>query len=134
MVLEQSDRVQAVVNEATSALLDWLAQGWILSDMPWNVDRARVQVHRDWYGPYWLVTFAVDDAPWFGDVITVEVEDQGRGDFRADVDGLAFVREHIECLHATGHVPKGHWRLRRQIAGNADGQAHHGDVAAASRL
>ena len=32
--------------------MEWLAQGWIIAKGSWNADKARVEVARDWYGPF----------------------------------------------------------------------------------
>ena len=106
---EYNDLVRQVVTEATAAFLEWLSEGWIASPGEWNVDKAQIQVNRDWYGPYWVVTFTVDGPPWWGDSITVEVEELPQQRFQTNIDPAWFARENISCRHREDGVPEGHW-------------------------
>ncbi len=110
----QDHLVQKAISEATSALMEWLAQGWITAEGSWNADKARVEVARDWYGPFWLVTFTVSEAPWFGDAITVEVEELPGHRFQTCVDSGQFAGENISCCHFEDGLPEGHWRVNPQ--------------------
>jgi hypothetical protein len=107
----QSEAVQELVTQATSALLQWLDEGWIETDAEWNVDRARIAVNRDWYAPYWIVTFIIDDAPWWGDSISVEVEELPHQGFQIHIDSDRFALENISCWHREEGFPEGHWRV-----------------------
>lgn len=106
-----------VISEANSALLQWLEEGWIETQGAWNIHKARVAVHRDWYSPSWTVTFTVEDAPWFGDSIQVEVEELAKGSLWVVLDGPGFVDENIVCQHDSSRLPEGHWirRSRHQL-------------------
>ncbi|MGQ9655790.1 MAG: hypothetical protein ACUVXD_17150, partial [Thermodesulfobacteriota bacterium] len=58
----------------------------LLQEIPYlqeALERAHVQVNRDWYGPYWSVRFTVEDPPWFGDSVVVEVEELAQGGVQA---------------------------------------------------
>lgn len=116
---QEPERAQELVSLALAALLEWLSEKWILA--PGGkaaLERARVEVFRDWYGPYWSVRFAMEDAPWFGDSVTLEMEELAPGDFRALIpEPQSFHRRNIECIHA-GCEPQGHWRVNPAPAPN----------------
>lgn len=101
-----------VISEASSALLAWLDEGWIETQGEWNIHKARIALNRDWYCPCWTVTFTVEDPPWFGDTIQVEVEELARGSFWVVLDGPGFVEENIVCQHEGSRLPEGHWVTR----------------------
>ncbi|MGQ9653190.1 MAG: hypothetical protein ACUVXD_03905 [Thermodesulfobacteriota bacterium] len=98
-----------VISEASSALLAWLDEGWIETQGEWNIHKARIALNRDWYSPCWTVTFTVEDPPWFGDTIQVEVEELAGGSFWVVLDGPGFVEENIVCQHEGSRLPEGHW-------------------------
>jgi len=110
---QEPDGLQELVTQATSALLEWLSENWILAPGgKASLERARVEVFKDWYGPYWSVRFTMEGAPWFGDSVTLEMEELSPGDFRALItEPQFFSRRNIECLHRGGFVPQGHWRV-----------------------
>lgn len=110
---QRAELVHLVVAEATSALLGWLQENWILaSGADGALERAHVQVSRDWYGPYWSVRFTMEDPPWFGDSVVVEVEELGQGGVQAVlVEPMAFHLRNIDCSHSPGQMPQGHWRV-----------------------
>lgn len=124
---QEPHKVQDLVTRASSALLDWLSENWILA--PGGkaaLERARVEVFKDWYGPRWSVCFTMEDAPWFGDSVTLEMEELAPGDFRALLtEPQSFHRKNIECLHR-GFKPQGHWSVnpapspRLQVVREAD--------------
>ena len=103
------DLVHDLTTAATAAFLDWLSEGWIVAQGEWNVHKARVEVMQDWYTPCWIVTFTIDHPPWFGDSISVEVEEIGNQRFAANIDGMNFAKESIFCCHQAEDVPEGHW-------------------------
>lgn len=106
------ERVQELVSQATSSLLEWLSENWILAPGGGDaLERARVEVFRDWYGPYWNIRFTMEDPPWFGDAVTLEAEEIAPGDFRVIMtEPQSFHRKNIECFHGEC-VPQGHWRV-----------------------
>lgn len=108
----EPERVHNLVTQAISSLLEWLSENWILAPGGREaVHRARVEVFKDWYGPYWSVNLTMEDAPWFGDSITIEVEELVSGDFRAFItEPQLFHRRNIQCLHGR-YAPQGHWRV-----------------------
>jgi hypothetical protein len=104
-----SDLPQQVIAEAAAALLEWLNEGWVAAPVEWNLDRSRIDVQRDWYSPCWIVTFTIDEPPWFGDSICVEVQEMGNNRFDARIDDPTFAEEHIICHHCAGDLPAEHW-------------------------
>ena len=109
---ENGELIQEAITTATAALLEWLDDGWITAENDWNVDKARVDATRDWYAPYLNVTFTIDEPPWFGDSIGVEVEELGSNHLEANIDGVSFAENHIFCCHQQESIPEGHWRRK----------------------
>lgn len=101
--------IQEVISEATSALLEWLDEGWITTTGEWNVEKAQVNLSRDWYAPCWIVTFTIDAPPWFGDSVSIEVEELGYNQVQANIDRLCFADDSITCGHKEDVIPEGHW-------------------------
>ncbi len=111
------ETARRVISEATSALLEWLAEGWIRTRGQWNIHKAHVTIHRDWYSPSWTVTFTVEDPPWFGDSIQVEVEESAWDSLSVVLDGPGFVEDNIVCQHQGSSLPEGHWVRRDRHQG-----------------
>lgn len=109
---QEPETVQELVSQATSAFLEWLSEEWILAPGgKGEVERARVEVFRDWYGPHWSVRFSMEGPPWFGDSVTLEMEEIAPGEFQALITEPQFFHlRNIECVHS-GCAPQGHWRL-----------------------
>ncbi|MGQ9860209.1 MAG: hypothetical protein ACUVS3_16215 [Thermodesulfobacteriota bacterium] len=110
---QNAELIHQVVAEATSALQDWLREDWILAPGAQEaLERAHVQVNRDWYGPYWSVRFTMEDPPWFGDSVVVEVEELAQGGVQATfTEPTCFHTRNIDCPHAPGERPHGHWKV-----------------------
>jgi|GEM_PF-3421713 hypothetical protein len=119
--MEPQDLLQAAVSEAATFLLQWLEGGWIHAPHPWRLEEARVEVHRDWYSPCWIVTFTILTPPWFGDSIKVEVETEQDGSFWVPPSGPEFARENILCIHRDGILPAGHWSWGRGARDHDEG-------------
>ncbi len=109
---QEPDRVQELVTQATSAFLEWLSENWILAPGGKSaLELARVEVFKDWYGSCWNVRFTMEDAPWFGDSVTLDMEEIAPGEFRALItEPQFFYRTNIQCVHGA-HAPQGHWRV-----------------------
>lgn len=109
----RADLVQEIIAEATGALVDWLREEWISAQGGVaSLQKAQIEVTKDWYGPFWSVRFTVDGPPWFGDSITIEVEEIGPGAFRSVIgDPSKFHNTNIECDHPPGAEPKDHWKV-----------------------
>jgi len=112
-VADGTERVTSIVAEAVLAIGEWLYEGWIEAPRGLEaLERARVNVIRDWYGPHWIVRLTMDEPPWFGDSIVVEVEELEGGRFQCTIPrAWDFHRTNIECCHRKGHIPSGHWSL-----------------------
>jgi hypothetical protein len=108
-----AERVTSIVAEAVLAVGEWLHEGWIEAPRGLEaLEGAKVDVIRDWYGPHWIVRLTMDDPPWFGDSIVVEVEELEGGRFQCTIPCPSdFHRTNIECCHRQGKTPPGHWSL-----------------------
>ena len=106
---DYNDLIQEVLAGAIAMLLEWLEAGRIRPAGPWHVDKAHIEVSRDWYAPIWAVTFTIDEPPWFGDsvVLHLEVFLNVSG---AAVERVEFVNCEIVCQHTTNEMPVGHWQ------------------------
>jgi hypothetical protein len=111
IAFQQDDLMRQVLSHATAAFMEWLSEGWIAAETDWRVDRSRIQLARDWYGPYWVVTFTMEHPPWFGDSVTVEVEELPEQRFRTSIDSPRFAGENIACSHKEEGFPEGHWEV-----------------------
>ena len=109
---QQADIAREIISQATSALLEYLSEQWILAPGGREaLELAHVEVSKDWYGPYWSVRFTMEGPPWFGDSLSLEMEELAPGEFHPLLpEPRLFHRRNIECAHQ-GHLPQGHWRV-----------------------
>lgn len=115
------DLLQAATSEAAAFLIQWLNEGWIRAPHPWHLEKARVDVQRDWYSPCWIVTFTIHAPPWFGDSIEVEVETAQDGSLWVPPWSPESAEERIICIHKEGVLPLGHWSLGGRSPGHGEG-------------
>lgn len=110
---EAAEKAASIVARAMAAAAEWLHEGWIEARSGLqSLERARVHVSRDWYSPQWTVRFTIDEPPWFGDTIIVEVEEIAGGKLECVIPCPSeFHRTNIECCHRKGSIPHGHWCL-----------------------
>ncbi len=106
---DYNDLIQEVLAGAIPMLIDWLEGGTIRAAGRWHVDKAHIEVNRDWYAPIWAVTFTIDEPPWFGDSVVLQLE-VFLNVSGATVESVKFVDCEILCQHADNDMPVGHWQ------------------------